>query len=98
MTHDVQPGKIQFHKPSYEFNQTDMEVVVKVVRSVNCSGKVRVPWRAIVEDDQFSPYLEIGGHETFKSGEEESHIKIKIPQVRTADFYWLKRLLSVFKS
>ena len=42
-------------------------------------GKVRVPWKVLVEDEN-SPFLEVGGSETFKDGEEESHIEIKIPQ------------------
>ena len=40
---------------------------------------MRVPWKVLVEDEN-SPFLEVGGSETFKDGEEESHIEIKIPQ------------------
>ena len=45
-------------------------------------GKVKIPWRTIVGDDQAdSPYANLSGIETFEDGEKTSHIEVKIPQL-----------------
>ena len=80
VTHDILPGSIEFEKSAIEVEQSSGELTVKLVRKDNLKGKVKVGWKIFVEDDEFSPFLELGGSETFKDDESESHIHVKIPQ------------------
>ena len=73
-------GIIGFTEPSVEVKQTEGRVVLKIQRVGSTRGRAIVPWDISTESAD-TIYEGANGHESFKDGEEDSHIEIELSQL-----------------
>nr|XP_018671881.1 G-protein coupled receptor 98-like isoform X2 [Ciona intestinalis] len=73
-------GRVGFANSVAEAKQSEKKIVLKVERKGGNTGRLVVPW-SVETGDKESPYYNLHGQETFRDGEDESHIEIEMPEV-----------------